>query len=257
MCIIRDPEKLLREFGITHPDQIDLEAIAWTQNARVKYRNLQGCDARILGMGNRAMITVKQGGNPRRQRFSIGHEIGHWLHHRGQRLMCEGRDIETGSVIGNSAEKTADRFAAKLMMPDFLLRESLRGHGSRFDMNTIRNVAEEFNTSLTATAIRLVEYEPAPCLLVSHASRGRKWFARSPMVSHRLFPKKQLDVESPAYDVLFNNAEDSQYLELIGADAWFDLEWAEEIEIWEQTVRIYDDEVITLLVVEDERLLER
>lgn len=30
MRTIRDPEELLREFGVSRPDQIDLEAIAWT-----------------------------------------------------------------------------------------------------------------------------------------------------------------------------------------------------------------------------------
>ena len=48
MRIIRDPEELLREFGVSRPDQIDLEAIAWTQNARVQYRYLYGCEARIM-----------------------------------------------------------------------------------------------------------------------------------------------------------------------------------------------------------------
>lgn len=38
-----------------------------------------------------------------------------------------------------------------------------------------------------------------------------------------------------------------------GANAWFDKPWADEIPIKEQTVRIYDDEVLTLLVVQDGR----
>ena len=46
-----------------------------------------------------------------------------------------------------------------------------------------------------------------------------------------------------------------EMLRVSGADAWFDKPWADEIPIKEQTVRIYDDEVLALLVVLDERML--
>ena len=188
MRTIRDPEELLREFGVSRPDQIDLEAIAWTQNARVQYRHLQGCEARIIGARNRAKISLKPDGNPRRRRFSLAHEIGHWQCHRGQTLMCQSEDIETGSTIGKLPERAADRFAAQLLMPEFLIRESLRGYNNRFDMGTIRAMAEDFDMSLTAAAIRLVERNTLPSFLVCHSSRGRKWFTRSPTVDHRCGP---------------------------------------------------------------------
>jgi IrrE N-terminal-like domain len=255
MRTIRDPEELLREFGITRPDQIDLEAIAWTQNARVQYRQLHGCEARIIGAENRAKISLKPDGNPRRRRFSLAHEIGHWQCHRGQTLMCQADDIETGSALGKLPERAADRFAAQLLMPEFLIRESLRGYNNRFDMKTIRAMADDFDMSLTAAAIRLIERNTVPSLLVCHTPRGRKWFTRSPIVGHRWFPMEQLDKDSLAFDVLFNEGADDKFLRSSGADAWFDHPFADDMPIKEQTVRIFDDQVLTLLVVEDERML--
>lgn len=255
MRTIRHPEELLREFGVSHPDQIDLEAIAWTQNARVQYRPLKGCEARIVGAGNRAKISLKPDGNPRRRRFSLAHEIGHWQCHRGQTLVCQADDIETGSMIGKLPERAADRFAAQLLMPEFLIRESLRGYNNRFDMKTMRALAEDFNMSLTAAAIRLVERNTAPSLLICHTSKGRKWFTRSPKVDHRWFPMTNLDRDSLAFDVLFKSAPDDSFLRSSGADAWFDHPWADDMPIKEQTLRIYDDTILTLLVVEDERML--
>lgn len=252
---IRDPEDLLREFGISRPDQIDLEAIAWTQNARIQYRDLHGCEARIIGTGNRAMISLKRGGNPRRRRFSLAHEIGHWQCHRGKTLICQAEDIETGTAIGKLPEQAANRFAAQLLMPEFLVRESLRGHGNRFDMRTIRAMADEFDMSLTAAAIRLVERNTVPSLLVCHTLKGRKWFTRSPKVSHYWTPMEQLDPDSMAFDVLFKNGSEDQILRSSGADAWFNHRWADGMPIKEQTVRLYEGEILTLLVVQDERML--
>lgn len=257
MRLIRDPEELLREFGITHPDQIDLEAIAWTQNARIQYRQLHGCEARIIGSGNRAKITLKPDGNPRRRRFSLAHEIGHWQCHRGKTLMCQSSDIETGSVLDRLPERAADRFAAQLLMPEFLIRESLRGYDNRFNMRTIRAMADDFDMSLTAAAIRLVERNTVPSLLVCHTPSGRKWFARSPAISEYWTPKRELDPDSLAFDVLFNDSPDDKFLRSSGADAWFNHQWADGMPIKEQTTKIYDDETLTLLVVEDERMLAR
>lgn len=255
MFPIRDPEALLREFGISRPDQIDLEAIAWTQNARVQYRPLEGCEARIIGAGNRAKISLKPDGNARRRRFSLAHELGHWQCHRGKTLMCQAADIETGSAIGKLPEQTADRFAAQLLMPEFLIKEALRGYNNRFDMKTIRAMSDDFDMSFTATAIRLVERNTVPSLLVCHTPKGRKWVTRSPKVDRRWYPMAQLDKDSLAFDVLFEGASEDSFLRQSGADAWFDHPWADEMPIKEQTVRGYGDEILTLLVIEDERML--
>ena len=60
-------ERLLQELGVTSPNEIDLEAIAFHLNATVKYRQLDGCEARIVGAGNRAVITVNNSSGWRRK----------------------------------------------------------------------------------------------------------------------------------------------------------------------------------------------
>jgi hypothetical protein len=47
-------EETLRELGVTDPKDIDIEAIAWCLGARVKYRPLDRCEARITGNGDQA-----------------------------------------------------------------------------------------------------------------------------------------------------------------------------------------------------------
>jgi hypothetical protein len=72
-------ERLLQTYGITEPEEIDIEAIAYDQGAEVRYRKLDSCEARIIGYGSRAVITIDSDAHPRRKRFSLGHELGHWI----------------------------------------------------------------------------------------------------------------------------------------------------------------------------------
>jgi len=98
-------ERLLRSLGVTEPEEIDLEALAWHMGVvKVKYRELDGCEARIVGLGDQAIITVDNRAIPRRRRFSLAHELGHWHLHRGKTLLCRHEDIGERRD-GNDAER--------------------------------------------------------------------------------------------------------------------------------------------------------
>lgn len=86
-------ERILRSLGISDPQEIDLEAIAWAQGAAVNYRPLDGCEARIIGSPRKAVISVNSHSPKRSRRFSLAHELGHWQHHRGRVLFCSKDDI--------------------------------------------------------------------------------------------------------------------------------------------------------------------
>jgi Zn-dependent peptidase ImmA (M78 family) len=78
-------EQILLELGITQPSEIDLEAIAASRKAFIRYEPLDRCEAMIVG-NKKAIIIVNSRSRPERQRFSVAHEIGHWHHHRGKVL---------------------------------------------------------------------------------------------------------------------------------------------------------------------------
>jgi hypothetical protein len=111
-------ERLLQELGITEPGEIVLEAIAFYLGARVRYRKLEGCEARIIGCNDSAIITIAKDCADRRKRFSLAHEIGHWTHHKGQTLVCR---VEESLPQGRmSPERVANNYAADLLMPRYL-----------------------------------------------------------------------------------------------------------------------------------------
>ncbi len=250
---ISPAERLLQELGVTEPDEIDLEAIAYYVNARVKYRPLDGCEARIIGKGDEAIITVNANSTYRRKRFSIAHELGHWHHHRGKCLACRVEEYRPRDAL--SPERTADGYAADLLMPYYLFRPLARQQ-SKLTFKAVAALADTFNTSKPATAIRLVESDHSPALLVCHGPRGRKWFTRAPSVPQIWFPQDALDADSYAFGVQFGRNPDDPLPRKIGAEAWFDRRGADRFELHEQTIRTGPDETLTLLLISDSRMLE-
>ncbi|MCO6185226.1 ImmA/IrrE family metallo-endopeptidase [Rhizobium sp. L1K21] len=253
MKVINPAERLLKSLGVTEPAEIDLEAIAYDQGAEVRYCNLCGCEADILGYKNRAIISVDENKAPQRKRFSIAHELGHWHYHRGKRLQCRIEEYQPKQKI--QAERVANGYAASLLLPHYLVLPRARDR-KQLNFKVIEEFARDFHTSLPATAIRLVEADIWPCMLVCHTRTGRRWFTQAPMFHRRWFPRDELDAQSSAFDTLFGKSEGGSVRQLIGADAWFDRNEAQRYEIFEQAKRINSDEVLVLLTIKDNKMIE-
>lgn len=139
-------------------------------------------------------------------------------------------------------------------MPQFLF-ERMASQIGNTTFKAVEDLRREFNTSITATAIRLVEYGPEPTMLVCHTANGRKWFCRPRHIPDKWFSRVDLDAEGYAMDVLHGKAERSRRV-LMGADAWFDRWDAQKYELYEETCRTTDDEILTLLVFKDDEMLD-
>ncbi|MCW6509875.1 ImmA/IrrE family metallo-endopeptidase [Lichenifustis flavocetrariae] len=250
-------EAILESLGIDRPEDIDLEMVAWSLGAKVKYRPLCSCEARICGHGNKAIITVDDRKSARRVRFSLAHELGHWTHHRERLLICRSVDIGKSSGSRRDAtdpEKVADRFASELILPSYILHPMLKGYRT-LNLKTMREVGSAFNASLTATAIRIMQSNTFHAMIVCHRPGKKPWFERADCVPDRWFPKATLDCESYAKEVLANKTE-QVHPRKIGADAWFDRPEAERYEVSEQSFPLPNNEVLTLLTFSDPAMME-
>jgi hypothetical protein len=240
--------------GIRDPSDIDLDAIAWTLGARIRYRPLRGCEARIVGKSDEAIISVNTRSPEPRQRFTVGHELGHWHHHRGEFLYCRSSDIGAGS--GHSQiERVANRFAADLLMPAYLFDRLVSGV-PRLTFAFAEQMADAFRVSRTAAAIRAVERGGAPALLICHGPTGLRWAVPSPLVPDRWRPLKEMSAESAAFAVQFGKLREQRHARKVKASAWFGIRDAERFEVREETVRSAAGETLTLVSLEDKRMLE-
>lgn len=252
MKVTDSAERLLMSLGVTEPHEIDLEDIAYDQGAEIRYCDLSGCEADILGYRDKAIISIDRNRGRARKRFSIAHELGHWHHHRGKKLRCRLEDYQPKHK--QLAERKANGYAASLLMPRYLVMPRACDH-KKLTFKVIEQFATEFRTSFSATAIRLVEADIWPCMLICHTQQGRKWFTQAPMFHSRWFPKDELDADSSAFSTMFGQSE-GEFPQLIGADAWFDRSEAYRYELYEQAVRTSENEILILLTIKDDRMNE-
>ena len=86
----------------------------------------------------------------KRRRFTIAHELGHYVLHRD--LIGNGitDDALYRSRLSGLIERQANRFAAKLLMPWNLIIES-----TEQGINTVKGLADKFDVSRSAMSIRL------------------------------------------------------------------------------------------------------
>ena len=249
----RSPAQFLDELGITRPDEIDIEAIAFHCGATIRYRPLTGCAARIVGNGNNAIITVNSGSPRARQRFSAAHELGHWTYDRGKASFSCQETQFVREWSRHNPESRANSYACDLLLPASLFTPKASTFKT-MDFDVVKSLAETFSTSLTATAIRLVEYGPLPAMLVCYSDAGREWFVRGSSVPEQLWPSKRPESSTYAFDLLKSGMERELRGE-VPAEAWFEHRSAERHYIQEHSFRTSYGDVLALLWWKNEQML--
>jgi Zn-dependent peptidase ImmA (M78 family) len=94
-----------------------------------------------------------------RRRFTLAHEVGHWICHclegeRAEEVFC--RPVDVTEATDRDLEREANVFAAELIMPEPLVRKEWGGHPSVVDMAWRFQVSEPamhwrlYNIGLTA-----------------------------------------------------------------------------------------------------------
>lgn len=144
---------------------VAVEAIAKAMGIRVQYEpaeeDLSGFLLRDLSY-HKTLIGVNQRHSPNRQRFTIAHELGHFLLHEQEKLYVDRR-FQIKLRDGNSSkgenddEKEANLFAAELLMPMQFLQQDL-AEVEALDLESdamISELAKNYEVSAQAMAFRL------------------------------------------------------------------------------------------------------
>lgn len=246
-------EAMISELGIGHPSEIDVEAIALDAGMRVEYANLQGCEATLVGVHSAAIATVRRSPIRGRERFSIAHELGHWCLHRGQSFRCRVADVDENLAANKVVEREADTFAAHLLLPGPMFIPAIRQIG-RPSFAELQVLSNEYEASLLATSLRLVNVNALPLIFACYGRQGLKWFLASEDVPRRWFLKNQLDADSFAYD-LVNSGTPCKRLSKQSAETWFENPDAEDFEVFEHCVDGRGGEVHVLIYLTNEAAL--
>ncbi len=241
--------EIIRNLKIRDPSEISIEDIAWTQGALVIENGLRGAEARLIytpGIQPAIIRVNAKISPPGRKRFAIAHELGHLQlnHNPGAPTECSEKDFLLWYKSQNEKEVEANLFAAELLMPEEFFQPRLER--TLPSMELVESLAEQFQTTLTATAIRYVDLCEERCALV-FSTRGKiGWTRRSPEFHHWVPPGRRLSSYTHAAD-FFEKGVVSSKMETVRLDAWVE-NVSERATINEQSRALprYDS-VLTLL----------
>lgn len=173
-----DPRQIAEELGI----------MLWERELQ------ETCDGWLMQVGNAWGILV----NARirsvaRQNFTIAHEIGHYVFERDTARSCsldeqlnamiatQEYDTEEGRLQKQAyllSEQRANRFAVELLMPSPIFLADLSSL-QQVGLPAITELASQYGTSLTSTAIHYTRLSGLVCAIVFSEDGIIRYFAYS------------------------------------------------------------------------------
>ncbi len=128
-------------------------------------------DIRYDRDANKAYIEVNRAHPVTRQRFTVAHEISHFIHHQ-DKLVEKGqldRNNEFKDAQEIALEHKADKEAAEILMPESIVEEYFSkkkwNKNTKFTADMIDDIAEQFWVSRAMAVTRLRELDfPVPYL---------------------------------------------------------------------------------------------
>jgi hypothetical protein len=219
-----------------------------SEYAKVPAKGFDGALIRSKA-GQKGIVAVKASiREASRKRFTIAHEIGHFIipHHRNLGNICQERKIESFDRNLNRPEIEANEFAAELLLPSGTLQK--RFNLAEFSLAQISAVAAEFGTSLTATTRSFLMLTDLPCAMVWSVADRARWLVRSD--AFRFFlPLAELPASDSFAAGIFRGDPAPTEFAAVRPDVWLDRQAAEHVgTLLEHSIRLPNyNAVLTLL----------
>ena len=145
------------------------------------------------------------------QNFSIAHELGHYyLDGHIENILTDNIHTSDASLLStNIYEQEANYFASILLMPSFLIKDDINRNDLSWQL--VSNIAKKCQTSLEATARRIIELSKEPCALLIHQN-NKPWHPiKSPSWSWYLKNPQFPDLDYCDYEDLTDNMEECSF----------------------------------------------
>ncbi|MEZ5691958.1 MAG: ImmA/IrrE family metallo-endopeptidase [Rickettsiales bacterium] len=226
----------------------------------IKPINVSGFEGGLITFDDKSSgcILVKEN-SQQRQRFTIGHELGHYLNpwhipNSSGKFMCNSKDMITSNHkpadMQQKMEVEANQFAAELLIPSKFMQKDIRLLKSP-EIDHIVSLASKYDVSKESMGRRYIEFQDEPCALV-FSKNGKVSYT----VQGQYFPKlavwKDDIIPTNTVTKLFNgqygNSSEWQECE---SDIWLSNNKKYE-SVYEQVLVQKDGYRITLLTLGDE-----
>jgi len=172
---------IMNKFGISEPQNVEVEDIAYALNIPIRYVGLNGCEGRIIHNEKHSIITVNSNNEfESRKRFTIAHEIGHFLMHRNDPIN-HNDDVSSLSWFNHknkhkilNQEYEANEFAAELLLPTSKFISAI--NGKPFSPELIRSISDTYRVSRTSIIHRFIDCGHHPiCVFYAKNNQVHYW----------------------------------------------------------------------------------
>lgn len=203
------------------------------------------------------VILVKANGNPQRKRFTIAHELGHYLlpWHRQTKYSCTSESIKDVGDDSRASrllemEQEANAFASELLMPTAVFRRLLRQYGEP-DLEQVQALSAHFDTSIQATAHRFLKLSDYPVAFVFSHNDTITYWTRGPEFPFRMRIRNGSPL--PRESLARGSGQGLAEMEALDGLTWLSDERDERLPdtILEQTLFQRDGYKVTMLYVDD------
>lgn len=202
---------------------------------------------------NNGVILMKAGAREERRRFTIGHELGHFLmpSHKGNR-QCTASDLweNRRDNIRQRQETEANRFSAGILMPKPWFIRDMNQLGEA-DVTHAQTLSQRYRTSLEATANRYIEITDDVCAYIFSKDGAVRYVRASgdfPKLVVRTgdpLPCESLSITGPPEQLRVASSWDE-----VDGSVWLEGTLGKRLpSVLEQTVRQKDGYQITLLFI--------
>lgn len=249
--VVATADAFLKRFGVDC--SLRLEEVLHEIGLELFIRDVQSYEGALLRIKGvpRGYVVLSAGVAESRRRFTLAHEVGHYLLPNQQDVSqpCTKIMVESWDEALPTWEADANRFAAEILMPKAVLMPFLKQSPA---FSHIEQIAATCGASLTASGYRLASLTSFRMAIVwSQADRTRWYKASDEFV--RWIKKGQVSPDSFAYDA-FQGQSVPNTLESVPASAWlFEKGLKDGARILEQSrlLPAYDA-VLTLLVIPEQ-----
>lgn len=162
--------------------------------------------------------------SPGRVRFTMAHELGHYILHRRQHpIRCDEAAMTTHDHDGGSIEAEANAFAATLLMPLNDLRQQIR---EKVCFDQLGDLADRYGVSLTAATAAWISCAEIPVVMIVHRDgfMDWAWSSRKAMKAGAYFSARRSPEPIPIPDMSLAADQDVEHERsgrAVQASIWF------------------------------------
>lgn len=259
------PESLVGVILRHHPDlprRVPIEEIAASVGiVEIKDREMDGFEGALVANPGKTQgaIAVKLGTHRRRRRYTIGHELGHFLiPSHGAQMQCTSADMRERRWDNavRKREYEANRFSAGLLMPKPTFTKDVDALGTA-DVTHVKQLSDLYDVSLEACANRYAELSSDMCAFVFSKDGGVR-YTRGSRSMPELGVRAGDRVPPSSVAARLKTVGAPSDWEALAGGVWLKTEWGTRSpQVLEQTIVQANRYRVTLLYVEESEVEER